>query len=98
MILLKEGEIAKDRFVWKFLNHPVITDGNVEQVNENIANKVVQREEMELEIWSKDELGFVAVTRPLLWQEFVHTQDLTDHTFTLYNQENQIEKIGTITF
>ena len=57
--------------MWKFLNYPIITDGNVEQVNENISDRVLNRHEMELEIWSKEELGFVGVTRPVLWQDFV---------------------------
>ena len=55
---------------------------------------------MELEVWCKDKENnsFVGVTRPVLWQDFVQSQELTNHTFDIYNKEKQIEKIGTLTF
>ena len=93
-------QVLKDKLMWKYLNGEEEMDGDFESVQESVADKVLAREEMELEVWSKDknQNSFVAVTRPVLWQDFVHSQELTQHEFNIYRKDNQKEKIGTLTF
>lgn len=57
--------------MWKYLNsvqEPF--DGEIDQVLDNIPDMILKRDEMELEVWCKnenDKIGFVGVTRPVLW-------------------------------
>ena len=63
---------AKNKHIFK-LNIGEM-DGESENVQENIPNMVLKRNEMELEVWSKDDdqtKSFVGVTRPVLWQDFI---------------------------
>ena len=40
--------------MWKYLNGEEEMDGDFESVQESVADKVLARDEMELEVWSKD--------------------------------------------
>lgn len=68
--IMGSDEILKDKLMWKFLNAEDEMDGDFESVQEEkLVDMVLERGEMELEVWSKDkeEKSFKAVTRPVLW-------------------------------
>ena len=101
----KDEEISKEKLVWKYLHEKdeKEIEGSAEspqQIYDNIADMVLERDEMELQVWCQDEKtsNFVGVTRPVLWQDFVIDHWQSTKTVDLYNKDNQIEKIGTLTF
>lgn len=70
----KDEEISKEKLVWKYLHEKdeKEIEGSAEspqQIYDNIADMVLERDEMELQVWCQDEKtsNFVGVTRPVLW-------------------------------
>ena len=65
-------------------------DGDAESVIETLPDMLPNRDEMELEVWCKDknENSFVAVTRPVFWQDFAKNQEDTIQEFNIYNKNN----------